>query len=475
MTLRAAILLLIFCLGIMQQGIAGSIKFSLASNTDTAVYMCYYKGKFLKKLDSLKISKGDVNFNFIHNYPALGGMRVLQFMPSRKQFEFLVNEQAEQSISWNYTTWYKNVQVSGGTECSQYMNYLSTMDEYKLKLDTLNSQFKLVNTNTDSANIYNKISEQSDKVNSLRSQIINATPNTFIAHVLALIQEPTLPNNIAKKQNNRYTKEQLSYIKNNYWNNIALTDTQILYAPAIDFKLQNYFLGLTSPQPDSFMATANNFLGKLINNHPIIYQHVLTWLLTTTEKGNVMGLDQSFITLIEQYITINKSPWLTNNERTTLINKAKAASKNTLGQIAPDILLGDRQGKPLSLYSKLPLKQYTIVVFYDPNCSHCKIEIPKLDSVVQKISKKYSIQIFGVQNSQNDADWLKFITKHNLETNWHHAHITNVYPTFRADYGVYTNPVIYLVNNKKIIVGKKFDHTGLAKLLQDIESNSVYK
>ena len=57
-----------------------------------------------------------------------------------------------------------------------------------------------------------------------------------------------------------------------------------------------------------------------------------------------------------------------------------------------------------------------------------------------------------------------FITKNHLDewTNtWDHDHIGD----WRGKYDVYSTPTIYLLDEKKIIRGKRIDHTNLGELI----------
>jgi len=86
--------------------------------------------------------------------------------------------------------------------------------------------------------------------------------------------------------------------------------------------------------------------------------------------------------------------------------------------------------------------------------------------------KVFTVATEGDQKAIND-----FITKNKLEewTNtWDPEHSGD----WRGKYDVYSTPTIYLLNEKKIIKGKRLDHSntaGLVNMLEKIEKEKSDK
>jgi thiol-disulfide isomerase/thioredoxin len=127
----------------------------------------------------------------------------------------------------------------------------------------------------------------------------------------------------------------------------------------------------------------------------------------------------------------------------------------------------DATGKDQSL---LGMKaKYTLLVFWAPDCGHCQAEIPLIDSVYKAVLKSKGVRIFSVKGGGTEQQWKDFIKKHNL-TDW-----TNVYDPdgthqdFRSKYDVYSTPILYLLDEKKIIRGKRMDHTNIMDVIEMTE------
>ncbi len=116
------------------------------------------------------------------------------------------------------------------------------------------------------------------------------------------------------------------------------------------------------------------------------------------------------------------------------------------------------------------------MIFWDPNCGHCKEELPRLDSIYRASWKAKKVKIYAVLSEKEDQknNWKKFIREHNI-TGW-----TNVYqskkqadeesasnrPNFRQLYDVITTPTLYLLDKEKRIIGKKLTLLQMNDLLE---------
>jgi protein-disulfide isomerase len=149
---------------------------------------------------------------------------------------------------------------------------------------------------------------------------------------------------------------------------------------------------------------------------------------------------------------------------------------NLIGEKAANLDMLDASGKPAALYD---LKaEYTIVCFWDPNCGHCKEEVPRLDSIYQASWKNHGVKVYAVLTPDDKEnvkpEWEKFISEHKL-SEW-----TNVYkpkemeeaeyaaqkPGYRQLYDVIMTPTIYLLDKDKHIIGKKLTIFQLNELLE---------
>jgi thiol-disulfide isomerase/thioredoxin len=186
--------------------------------------------------------------------------------------------------------------------------------------------------------------------------------------------------------------------------------------------------------------------------------------------------------LFEKYYITNQVDWLEKKDRDMVYNRAYSIMGNLVGEPAAELNLLDTLNRKVNLYSiKSP---YTVVVFWDPDCSHCREQVPKVDSLYRAAWKKQGITVVGVLVDTVRTDkskmpavkeaWKKYIRDNKLQ-GWVHLYQTpqmkeeeaaKNLPGFRQTYDVYQTPTIYLLDEKKRIVAKKIDPGQVNEFLQ---------
>ena len=140
---------------------------------------------------------------------------------------------------------------------------------------------------------------------------------------------------------------------------------------------------------------------------------------------------------------------------------------NVIGNLAPEIKVPNlATKKEESLLGQTG--KYTLLVFYSPTCGHCQHELPALDSVYRAVLKKKGLKIFTVATEGGEQAINDFITKNKLE-DWTNTWDPDHAGDWRGKYDVYSTPTIYLLDEKKIIRGKRIDHTTIVGLVDMVE------
>jgi protein-disulfide isomerase len=160
----------------------------------------------------------------------------------------------------------------------------------------------------------------------------------------------------------------------------------------------------------------------------------------------------------------------------SISRRAYMLMANLVGEKAANLEMLDTEEKPITLYDMVA--DYTVVCFWDPNCGHCKEEVPRLDSIYQASWKKHGVKIFAVltpdEKENAKPEWKKFIAEHKL-TEWTHAYKPKEMEDadfkaqkagFRQLYDITLTPTIYLLDKNKNIIGKKLTIQQLNELLE---------
>lgn len=189
-----------------------------------------------------------------------------------------------------------------------------------------------------------------------------------------------------------------------------------------------------------------------------------------------MGQDAVFVHLFEKYHSKGLSKWLNEKQMEGISRRAYMLMANLIGDKGADLEMLDATDKPSPLYNLSA--DYTVVCFWDPNCGHCKEEIPRLDSIYRASWKSHNVKIYAVLTPEGKEnvkpEWINFIKDHNL-SDWTHVYKTNEMeaadlaaqkPSFRQLYDITMTPTLYLLDKDKRIIGKKLTWLQLNDLLQ---------
>jgi thiol-disulfide isomerase/thioredoxin len=313
---------------------------------------------------------------------------------------------------------------------------------------------------------YNKYNKE---LNDYRASITRDHPQSMMAVLLSAMKEPPYLSKIPVTRQD--SLDNYNYYKAHYWDGITFMDERIIRTPFFLPKLERYYREVMPQAPDSIIKDADYKL-LLARTAPEMYKFLLNWLTDEYLNPKYMGQDAIFVHLFEKYHSKGLSKWLNEKQMETITRRAYMQMANLIGEKAANLELIDSTGKPTPLYD---LKaDFTIVIFWDPNCGHCKEEVPRIDSIYRATWKKEGVKIYAVLSENEKPAWVKYIKEHNLG-DWTHVYQTKEMekaeadaqkPGFRQLYDVTQTPTLYLLDKEKRIIGKKLSWKQLDEFLQ---------
>lgn len=262
-----------------------------------------------------------------------------------------------------------------------------------------------------------------------------------------------------------------NYYKSHYWDGITFMDERIIRTPFFLPKLERYYREVMPQSADSIIKDIDYKL-LLARNAPEMYKFMLNWLTDEYINPKYMGQDAVFVHLFNKYHSKGLSSWLNEKQMETITRRAYMQMSNLIGEKAANLEMLDTAGRLAPLYNvKAP---YTVVVFWDPTCGHCKEELPRIDSIYRASWKASNVKIYAVLAEDQKPEWLKYINEHHI-ADWVHVYQTKEMgeaitasqkPGYKQLYDVISTPTLYLLDSEKRIIGKKLTWKQLHDLLQ---------
>jgi thiol-disulfide isomerase/thioredoxin len=164
-------------------------------------------------------------------------------------------------------------------------------------------------------------------------------------------------------------------------------------------------------------------------------------------------MDEVFVQLYDQYFATGEMDFWTNEKyRKNLKDFADNIRKSMLGRVAANMIMQDANFQPRSMYDIKT--KYTILYFYDPDCGSCKKETPVLVDFYTKNKAKFNIEVYAVNVDSTMSkmrDYIKDMKMKWITVNGPRTYLGSHHDTYDAN----TTPTLYVLDEKKKIIGKK--------------------
>ncbi|MCC7050264.1 MAG: TlpA family protein disulfide reductase, partial [Bacteroidia bacterium] len=152
----------------------------------------------------------------------------------------------------------------------------------------------------------------------------------------------------------------------------------------------------------------------------------------------------------KNYYTYNQAFWVDSTTIFKVQDRAKRTEPLLLGKKAPWFACKDTNSKWVDMY-KIKSK-YLVLVFWDPDCGHCKKAMPYLIEAYPKL-KAAGIEFLGACTELEKDKWVKYLRENKLP--WINVGDWVPESNFRYDYYIESTPQIFVLDEDKNIIAKK--------------------
>lgn len=438
------------------------------------VYLGCYYGKFRNMVDSAWMDENShAVFSGKEKLP--GGLYFL--VNSQRtiipESDFMMD--SSQRFSVKTDTLHPAVVVTGSHENDLLQQYTAFLAKRGPRMDSLQKEFKKATTTADSTRIREQLITANKELNNYRDSITQNYPGSMLTLFFQSIKMPEPPPTPKLANGHLDSLFPARYVRDHYWDNIPLHDDRLLRTPFFDGKLEEYFKYYVRPEPDSVIQDVN-YLLLYSRGGKDMFKYLLGRFTDKYINPEIMGQDKVFIFLFNNYFSKGDTSWLSAKQKEYIFNRAYSMMANQIGEPAAALELVDSTGKITPMHAqKAP---FTFLLFWDPNCGHCKEMVPRVDSMYEAKWKAKGVKVYSVNIDEKAIPaWKAFIKEHHLN-GWTHvyqtkeqrdADVANGRANFRQLYDVFQTPTMYLLDDQKRIIAKKlsleqFDEVMQAKM-----------
>lgn len=464
-------LLLLVC-GISSAQDGHEIKVTFKPFKNQYIYLGHYFGKTYPIIDSALLNdKSEAVFKGSKTLP--GGIYLIGYPKKTGFFEILIDKKQHFGIIADTASLKEGIQFVNSPDNILFASYQKQMSERGKTIAFVQQQLRIARNKEDSLKLIDELTKMDKSINEYRRELGEKNPQSILTAFLATMREPQLSGKLKEPKTREDSLAAYNYYKSHYWDDVNFWDGRLSYTPFFEDKIDKYFSQLVSPHPDSTIMELDKMLGPASINEEMT-RFLLVKFINRYLNQKYMWEDAVFVHLFEKYFAQKNYPWFNEQARKIVTDRAYSLMANILGTPASDIELPDSTGTLQQLYSIAA--PYTLVVFWDVTCGHCKEVLPELDSFYREKWNASGLKIFAVskETDGNTTDWKKFISSQKL-FGWTHVYYSKLADKARTDnqvpgysqlYDVLSFPTLYLLDKDKRIIAKKLSYQQIDEVLQ---------
>lgn len=431
------------------------IKIKAINTVDS---IAYFRGtvfddkNFIPK-DTIKLYKG--NYTIAAKKPIIGGIYFLYFPKFKQKVYFALENLDSIKIEIRGANYLDSIKFSNKAN-QQFIEY----QLLEKKLSNYDSMYAAELAKGKKFNLAQKAAFFQPKTSQLisyRTSLLKNLKqvNALFMHLNTLnILDSSVPSR--KNYNGR----------NELIKRIDFKNPKLLFTPNIKNVLNEYY-SYYPLQADSLNKGLDTVMNK-VDGKSNISMYITDYFIKLLHNREIVNNTEAYTYFLENYI-LNQKYKISDIKQLDQLKTELANLKSLqLQDTCVNMILKDTAGQKQNLQEFASQNKFTLIVFYDPTCEHCKVELPKMDSTINLLENTYNIKVgrYAVCNEPSlpVSIWKDFIIKYNLNKNYINVNLGNNMD-LRKSYDAFTNPIFYLVNNKGILLGKKLSPQTVRNLI----------
>jgi thiol-disulfide isomerase/thioredoxin len=373
--------------------------------------------------------------------------------------------------------------VKGSADNERFFDYLRFLNEKRPESDNIRKQIKEAEGDEGARK---KLEKQLDKVNesvtAYQNDILEKHPESLTALIIKSTKEPPIPEFEGTKE--EIQTQKWLYYREHYFDYLDLSDPRILRSPVLFNRVTTFINKLTVQHPDSISMAVDRVL-EAMKPSDETFKYYLVHFLNEYAGSKIVGMDAVYVHLVEKYYMTGMATWTEEEQLQKIIDNAKTLKPILIGKTAPDLhmQLLDLEGTILAKENEneykrfktkgfVPLHEvrapYIVLVFWAPDCGHCKKSMPKLGEFYQEFNDK-GVEVDAVcsKTYKDMPACAEFLKERNL-TGWINAVDPFFKTKFKTIYDIRTTPQVFVLDDEKEILIKRIGIDQLKEVMNDM-------
>jgi thiol-disulfide isomerase/thioredoxin len=391
------------------------------------------------------------------------GVYMLLTVPEREFIQFLVSE-TEQNYKVSFSAdQLGKLEFENAPDNRQLNDYVDFLKEVRPRADILRDTIaKLTEANKNVTKFQEELSAIDKRVMDYQEKVYSQHPEYISSQMLKANKEIVVPDfsdaadpNLARYQ----------YYREHYFDNINLDNPASLRTPYLHQRVDYYINKLTPNHPDSISIALDNILEQM-EPAPETFKFYLSHFLNEYAASKIVGYDAIYVHLVDKYYADGKATWVEQDNLDKIIKRANDIRPTLIGKIGADLTVYDQDETPITL-SEIDY-EYLILLFWAPDCGHCKKSMPDYVKFNEKWNSKgvKTLAICTKHQDKTKTCWDAVEDKSmggfiNAADEYHRS-------KFKIKYNVTSTPKLFILDKNREIIMKNIGSDQLDLVMEEI-------
>lgn len=237
---------------------------------------------------------------------------------------------------------------------------------------------------------------------------------------------------------------------------------------ALDSRLAEYFAAIEREGTEVQKGECDFLIESCADS--LMRQHIALSAYEHYRDSEVMGAEAVAIHIFDRWFASGLVRMKEDTEMFAAKVFAEFNRQSLIGSKAPELVLYDTDGNPVSLFDGRGSGRYSVLYFYDTSCASCKVQSVLLRHVFD--DGDFPVDFHAVYAADDRDSWMEYIdTQLSFDTprvKVSHLWDPEISSDFQRKYGVIQTPRMFLIAPDGTILGRGLDAQALSQMLHAI-------
>jgi len=427
---------------------------------DTCIFYGYLNGNITRGDTILIQTAGRLELS--SKTPLPQGQYILQTPKQiyNGMIELLIEKSNSNVLKISHDSLYNSISFKDNPVNGVYSAYLGSVRATENQIQKLYAKVNLTTPLENREKISREIKEHQKRLYDLENSIIKRYPNTLLSAIVSCNNLPLMSgsilDNYMSDSNSALYKQTTKFLRDNYFKGVDFHSDVLLNTSLVPFKIKKY-ISLFDKNDPELDDVVKELLQKSAVN-PLMYQVVSDALYTIFHQSLYTNNNENI--MIDILKNAKQQSFVPDWKKQSITQQILIYQKNKVGTQAANLNLKDFGDKEYLLNNVK--SKYTILYFYDPECSNCSEITPKMKGWFYVDGPK-NATILAIYINQDEQEWSNYIRENTYPPRWINLWDKNESDKMREKYWIESLPAIYVLDENKKVILKNVNFKQLIK------------